>query len=275
MPEKYCEFSEARYNGAVVLKPFFSSKNSFLGGLYDLLYPHNCIICKTHLSTDNGHDHLCASCRQAITLNRPPFCLKCPRCIASQDDQHHGLPAGQAGLCQECLHSSFDFNQAKSVSIYDNKMQYLIHLFKYGNRTGLKNEFGRMICAFLTAYRVDMSSYDMITAIPLHQTRLRERGYNQSELLTEEISNRFKIKQSCRNLVRVKPTKNQARLKKRERFTNIQGAFKIRNPEEFDGASLLLIDDLFTTGATASEAARVLKEAGAGKVDVLTLAVAQ
>ena len=119
-----------------------------------------------------------------------------------------------------------------------------------------------------------MQKFDIIIPIPLHDVRLRERGYNQSKLLAEGISQRFHIKLSDKNLMRIRHTKNQAMLKQKERWTNIQGAFRIKYPGDFFNKTILIIDDLLTTGATASEAACMLKNSGAKRVDILTLAIA-
>jgi len=150
----------------------------------------------------------------------------------------------------------------------------MIHSFKYQNKTSLRHTFARLIFSFIRNYALAMDQFDIIVPIPLHPTRLRERGYNQSQLLSENISKEFNIRHSPLNLMRIRNTRNQALLKEKERWTNIQGAFKIKDPLEFFAKSVLIVDDLLTTGATASEVARILKEAGAQKVSVLTLAIA-
>ena len=127
--------------------------------------------------------------------------------------------------------------------------------------------------SFLKDHSVAMNQFDIIVPIPLHKARLRERGYNQSQLLCENISKEFRLQQSVGNLIRKRPTKNQAFLKEKERWTNIEGAFTIKDSSQFSDKSVLIVDDLLTTGATASEAARTLKRAGAKKVSVLTLAI--
>ena len=128
--------------------------------------------------------------------------------------------------------------------------------------------------AFIESYPLDMKQFDLLVPIPLHAARFRERGYNQSQLLCENIGKEFNIRQSYGNLLRKRATRNQALLGKKERWTNIQGAFTINNPSPFCDKSVLIVDDLCTTGTTVSEAARVLKESGAKNVDALTLAIA-
>jgi ComF family protein len=103
---------------------------------------------------------------------------------------------------------------------------------------------------------------------------MRERGYNQAQLLSQPIAARLGTDHITDNLIRMRPTQNQALLGKKDRWTNMRGAFKIKNVKPFSKKSVLLVDDLLTTGITASEAAYVLKEAGAARVGVFNLAIA-
>ena len=119
---------------------------------------------------------------------------------------------------------------------------------------------------------MDIEQFDFMVPIPLHPTRKRERGYNQSFLLASQLSRIFNINLNINLLIKTKNTKNQSLLSKKERWTNITGAFKIKSPNEVNNKSILLIDDLLTTGATSSEAAKALKSAGAKTVGVFTLA---
>lgn len=128
---------------------------------------------------------------------------------------------------------------------------------------------------FLETYHLDIKQFEYIAPIPLFPSRLRERGYNQSQLLAEEVSRKYNIRLSMNNLVRIRATEHQTSLSEKERWTNIYGAFRIKNLAEFSGKNILVIDDLLTTGATASEAARTLKDAGAKTVGVLTLAITE
>jgi len=152
-------------------------------------------------------------------------------------------------------------------------MRRLIHLFKYSHKTSLRSFLVDRIFSFLDNYHIPLESFEMIMPVPLHPVRMRERGYNQAQLLSQPIAARLGIPHLTDNLIRVRPTPTQAFLSKKDRWTNIQGAFKIKNVESFSKKSILLVDDLLTTGITASEAAGVLKEAGAAHVGVLTLAI--
>ncbi|NTV29263.1 MAG: ComF family protein [Candidatus Omnitrophica bacterium] len=114
----------------------------------------------------------------------------------------------------------------------------------------------------------------MLVPIPLHPTRLRERGYNQSALIAERLTLTLGIPTVQHGLERARHTLRQSELGQKERFTNMHDAFKITAPSTFSGRKILLVDDLLTTGATASAAAQALKKAGAAQVGVLTLAIA-
>ncbi len=113
---------------------------------------------------------------------------------------------------------------------------------------------------------------DMIMPVPLHSKRLRQRGFNQALLLAHRLSERNKIPFSCDNLVRVRPTRPQVELTGDERIRNVRGAFALKKPGAVETMHVVLVDDVFTTGATMNECAVVLKKSGASQVTVLTLA---
>ena len=235
-------------------------------GLCDLIYPPNCILCKKYIPQIPPKASLCLPCLNTVEYNKPPFCRKCSRYLGHSSDQI---------LCNDCQKTKPQFDQAWGVCLYNGTMRRLIHLFKYGNRTTLHHTLTKMMFDFINAYQLDMHRFDLVVPIPLSSTRLRERGYNQSQLLAEDIARQFLIEPIYGNLQRIRHTRNQALMGKRERWTNLKGAFRIKYPLLFSGKSILIVDDLLTTGATVSEAAHALKEAGAKTTEVLTLAIAQ
>lgn len=233
-------------------------------GLLSLSYPHNCVLCKRYIPYHRPSIVLCPSCLDKIEFNTPPFCRKCSK---------HLMDPAQT-FCLDCRHSEFHFDQSYSSALYNAPMRQLIHLFKYANKTHLRHPFRHVMSLFLKNYQIDLSSFDCIVPIPLHATRRRERGYNQAHLLAQSMSDELGIPLCEQNLVRVRPTQNQALIGRKDRWTNIQGAFKIIRPDEFFEKSVLIVDDLLTTGVTVSEAARTLKKAGAQNIGVFTLAIA-
>src|SRR3989338_6391025 len=208
-------------------------------GAYDLVFPNNCILCRAHIKTDRSHKILCQSCESSLEPNKPPFCRHCWRHLEAADP---------TSLCQECLQGRHYFSRVWAAAVYNDPMKHLIHLFKYGSKTSLKNLFSSLILSFVKNYNIDMQRYDLVAPIPLYPTRLRERGYNQSQLLAGLLAQEFRIKPSYENLRRIRHTKNQALLGKKERLANISGAFSIQDAAEFRQKSVLLVDDLLTTG---------------------------
>ena len=166
------------------------------------------------------------------------------------------------------------FDRAWGVFLYNRTMQRLLHLFKYGHKTSLRHFFTEQICRFARDYNLNLNAHDLIVAVPLYPTRQRQRGYNQSLLIAQILSEEFGIPLESKSLLRKRHTPNQARLSQKERWTNMDAAFKIKPSNNLRHKNILLVDDLFTTGATASQAAQVLKDAGANKVNVLTIAIA-
>lgn len=235
-----------------------------VAGFIDLIYPACCILCKNHLTPVEKPHQLCFACQKTIAKNRPPFCRRCSR--PPENPAHF--------FCLSCQETPLAFDQSWGAFLYTGTMQRLIHLFKYGHKTGLRHFFTDQILSFVESYHIDVSQADCLVPIPLHPARLRERGYNQSRLIAELIAQELRVPVISHNLIRTRHTPNQARLTQKERWTNIQAAFKIKNPKEFRGKKILIIDDLYTTGATISEAARLLKAAGADEVKALVLAVA-
>ncbi len=233
-------------------------------GICNLIYPTICLLCKQYISNDKRNSIICANCLAQIKFNIPPFCPKCSRHIASYL---------KGTRCKECIYKYPSFDFAWAACCYNTTMRELIHLFKYKQKTALRKLFSNLIISFIKEYNLDIAQFNVIVPIPLFPAKLRERGYNQSLLIAKILSEKFKIPILDNNLVRVKNTKSQSLLDRKERWTNIKGAFKIKNPIVFYGKRVLLIDDLLTTGATTSEAANILKDSGAQIVGVLTLAV--
>jgi len=243
---------------AAVFKTFFNS-------IFNLIYPPNCLLCRNHLLVGAEEKVLCAACLEGIERNHPPFCRKCSRPLWQNPD---------GSLCRECQKTDYPFDRAWGATVYNETMQKLIHLFKYQNKTSLRKVFSIIIDTFIENHGIDVGRFDIVVPVPLHPARLRERGYNQSELLSESLAEKYRRPLMASKLLRQRHTPNQALLGKKERWTNIRSAFTIKDRAFFKKKSVLLVDDLLTTGATVSEAARILKDAGAKEVSALTLSIA-
>ena len=235
-----------------------------LDGIYNLIYPPKCLVCKKPLETQIPTKLLCLKCLDSIKFNIPPFCPKCSRHLGKNP---------QMPRCKNCTKILLHFDFAWCSCLYVEPLRKLIQNFKYNQKTLLRRQFTQFMISFIETYNLDITQFDIIVPIPLHPTRLRERGYNQSLLLAHEISEHFNINLNINTLIRTRNTKNQTLLSKKERWTNIAEAFTIKNPKNIYNKSVLLIDDLLTTGATSSEAAKELKNVGAKTVGVFALAI--
>jgi ComF family protein len=234
-------------------------------GLKDILYPKICLACRQPLKGKTSVDELvCAECWKAIKMNRPPFCRCCGRHLDKQSLSKN--------ICPVCIKKELHFDRAYSACAYEGALKELIHAFKYRQREQLARTLSRPMIRFIKDYSLPLDFIEFILPIPLSADRLREREFNQAEALGGYIAREFNRPLTNDKLYRLRRTKSQTGLKDEERFQNIKGSFAVRNSSILTGKNLLLVDDVLTTGATASEAARTLKEAGAGAVFVLTLA---
>ena len=149
-------------------------------------------------------------------------------------------------------------------------MQELVHLYKYRMRNYLAAPLGALMLRFMPNY-IDPRKIDLVVPVPLHWRRYLYRGFNQGYEMVRCFSREYSLKISRGNLRRIRYTTPQVGLPPEERKENILGAFKVLNAGEFMGKNILLVDDVFTTGATIDECARMLKEAGALNVTGFTL----
>ncbi|MEW6027532.1 MAG: ComF family protein [Planctomycetota bacterium] len=230
----------------------------------DLIYPRYCLICSASLN-NTDRKALCTDCTTKITFINQD--TSCPRC---------GIDLGpyvqSDTLCLECHAHPPRFTRAVAVAGYDGIIRDAIHKLKYGCERVLVNELSGLLIARWQGVRHLMPEMDWIMPAPLYKKKLKERGFNQSQLLAERLSEATGIPLELNNLVKTRPTSDQAGLDSVNRKKNLIDAFEVTNPEFIDGKNILLIDDVLTTGTTASEITRTLKKAGAKAVYVLVLA---
>ena len=233
-------------------------------GLTQILYPKVCLSCKKKLGAEAKDGFICSQCRGKIKKNLPPFCISCGRQLEKRWFAKN--------ICPSCQKKRLHFDRAFSPFVYDGIIKELIHKFKYGGREHLGLPLSELMTDFIRDYRLPMDCIDCIVPIPLHNTRLREREFNQAQILGRQIALEFKIDILNEAIVRTRHTKTQTDLEIRERAANVKGSFRVKDPEAVKGKNVLVIDDVLTTGATSSEVAAALKGAGANIVFVLTLA---
>ena len=228
---------------------------------FSLFFPDECRLCEKPLR-EVSRIPVCAGC-----LNKPRrFATECfcPRCGAPF---RHAIALDGDGSCGECAGRDTGFDAAYAFGPFDGELRGLIHLFKYGRVEALAKPLGRMLSLALPAGE----RFEAIVPMPLHWRRRWSRGFNQAGLLARELSEATGtgMVQAVR---RRRATEAQARLSRTARQANVHGAFIVRRPAAIAGKRVLLVDDVMTTGATASACARAMKRAGATHVAAITLA---
>jgi ComF family protein len=223
--------------------------------LLDVVFPPRCVVCD-----EFGPDYLCERCASQLPTPVPePVCFRCG---------HHrdSLP------CSECLSDPPYFVTATAAGAYSGVLQETIHWLKYRDRPMLAGPLGGILAAHARRNRSMLAglAFDAIVPAPLHAARQRVRGYNHAERLARVVGREIGIAVRTDLVRRVRATRPQVGLDGDERRNNLTGAFRA-NPKAVQGLTLLLIDDVSTTGATFRECAKALKKAGARAVYCLAL----
>lgn len=222
------------------------------------------------------NNSICSPCLEKIALIKPPFCDACGKPFYFQYD----LPSENSYWCGTCRTETHYFDKARSLGKYEGVFKEALVSYKYKGRRELLKDFIKIYLQSQYNYYfiprkkdVDkIHGMDFILYVPLHKKKLRERGFDQAFLIAREISKLSNIPLKADLLFKKKETPPQAALKKQVRIKNLKGAFDVRDSSSLKGKNVLLVDDVITTGVTVNECSKVLKENGADRVDVFTLA---
>lgn len=233
-----------------------------IGAFTDLLYPAECLACTEHLP-NRDTVHLCEACLSEISKFEGEVCRKC--------GHPWGPFAAVERRCPNCRNRRLHFERAVSVGRYKSSLKNLVCGLKFGREPVYAVPLGLLMADTLRRYDLERSA-DMLIPVPLHPRKQIERGFNQSELLAAQVGRRVGLPVCVENLRRIRPTPSQTHFSRRQREKNVRGAFVVRRPQEILDRSVLLVDDVMTSGATTSECARVLYGAGAQRVIVITAA---
>ncbi len=225
----------------------------------DILFPPRCPLCERFLI--GREKYVCADCAVKLPLIRQPFCLRC------------GRPLEDAGAeyCFHCERTGWYFDEGRCTFIYTGALKEALLRMKFKNHRDYIPFFAASMAGSGRDF-LKTRCPDMIIPVPLHERKAKERGFDQCALIGEQISRITGIVQRRDILIRGRYTSAQKGLLPAQRMKNLAGAFSLRDGTLPGGAGVLLVDDLFTTGTTINECARVLKEGGAGKVWFLALA---
>ena len=216
---------------------------------------------------------LCENCLPEFQAIESPLCPRCGMMFRERVSDDH--------LCGDCLTGSGHVGFARAMGVYERSLMHVIRAFKYRGKTQLAKPLGRMLFHLYARCYGEKTGMrkppDLIMPVPLHKKRFRERGFNQAYLLVREWPGLYPLAhaESPRvtrdGFVRKRWTRPQAGLDRKDRRANIKGAFALSPTCDVQGKRILLVDDVYTTGATAEECARVLLNGGASEIDILTL----
>lgn len=204
---------------------------------------------------------ICSNCVGKISLVEPPYCMKCSKPL--EDDMRE--------LCTDCEKKAHVYVRGVSAFSYSKAMKASMYGFKYNN----KREYAGFYASKIAESYSDVIrtwNVDVLIPVPLHAAKKRKRGYNQATVLAKELERLLDIKVDDNILKRVKNTRPQKELTDKERYNNIKNAFQI-STNELKYNKVILVDDIYTTGVTIDECAKVLMDAGVGKVYFITACI--
>ena len=233
--------------------------------MLDLVFPRRCAICG-NICIPKEH-MVCRECKSKPLIIREPRCKKCSKPIAS----------GELEYCYDCDSKEFHYSRGISLWLYDEVMKQSIIRFKYKGCKEYVNFYVDEIVKHL-GDEIRMITPDVLLPVPVHKTRQRQRGYNQAELLAEELGRQLNIKVKTDVLIRTVKTQPQKELSNVERMKNLEKAFAVS--EKYGSTmskfhKLMLIDDIYTTGSTIEACAKVLQRAGVKEIYFLTLCIGE
>lgn len=247
----------------MTLKLLTSAKDYFL----ELLFPVKCVVCEKETGAARKNKLICTECLKKLT---PSLNFYCPLCEARSSGGEicfscYTLSSGKPAFFIDRLLSPFSYKETG--------IQKIIKAFKYHYIKELEKPLAKIMERYLEKItgEIDLAG-SLVIPVPLHKRKYFQRGYNQAQLLAEHISRSLNLEIAKDCLIKSKATRDQVKLKNEERTKNLKGVFVSPKPEIVSDRKILLIDDVYTTGATMAECAKVLKEAGVKEVIGLVIA---
>ena len=234
------------------------------GRIADLLWPRICAVEGCGRPSDRPARHICSRCFAVLPfLEAGGECSLCGMPVPAETT--HGF------TCETCLTRKPAFERARSALRYVGPAEGLVKAFKYHRELQLQEDFGDLMEATLRT-KFEYAAVDVVMPVPLHPHKFSERGFNQSELLAGSLARRINRRLDTRSFTRKRDTPPQAGSSGEKRRTNLHAAFAVARPEYVRGRTVLLVDDVMTTGSTLSECAKTLLKAGASRIWCITLA---
>ena len=249
----------------------FNSKSGILNNFFDLIFPKRCLYCQKFLENENKI-YLCKDCLKKISLNNGLFCPICKkRLFVCKFKNSNKLKISK------CYHKEKSYLDVlgAATNFSSEIASELIHTYKYQLIKDLSDLIASLIFIYLEkTFLLDFLLQEkfICLAVPLSRRKKYFRGFNQSALFGQKVSQKLNFRFE-KILVQVRPTKDQTKLNFTQRKENVKGAFKVKELEKVKGKNIILFDDVYTTGATMQEIAKILKAAGAKKIIGLVFAL--
>ena len=223
-----------------------------------MIYPGICPVCNEIMPP--GSDGTCPACRNRLSYVEEPYCMKCGKPV-DEDEEY----------CHDCESIRHFYDEGRAALIYDEYASKSIYRFKYNGKREFAPFYAKVIYDRL-GRKIRSWNADAIVPVPIHRSKLKKRGYNQAYLIAKELSKRVGIPVNDALVVRTSATGAQKELGAAARQNNLKKAFKVaQNVVELD--TVIVVDDIYTTGATVDAMARCLKDAGVGKVYYVSLCI--
>ncbi|MFL5245825.1 MAG: ComF family protein [Gemmataceae bacterium] len=247
-----------------MLQPLVRLGQGFTQGLLQLVYPASCLCCSGPVP--DYHARLCDSCRRALSVSVHPICQRCAATVGPYVPTDSG--------CIQCRKETFHFERVLRLGPYEGMLREVVLRIKHLSGEDLAEAVGKLWAEVALA-DIQQLGAQVVIPVPLHWFKRLRRGYNQSETLAYSLAIKLHIPYLGRALRRSRNTPQQTQRVGVNRRDNVRNAFCARTGPQLAKKNVLLVDDVLTSGSTASEAARVLKKAGATKVFVAVLARAE
>ncbi len=237
---------------------FSTRSNTIIKPFLDLVFPPICFVCSERIS--DRDPFLCSKCRKELIPETDMVCSICGsfNTFGKQD-------------CQFCQTETLYFDKCVSIFPYNDVVRTLIHELKYKEMTRIASYFTEQAIFFIET-EIPFSSIDYVCPVPLHRTRQRERGFNQAAIIAQQLAKHFDWKYYPKLIKRAKFTFSQSNLSPEMRKLNVETAFSVDKKSELENLDFLIIDDIFTTGATVNAICRMLREHNVNRVFVMTIA---
>ncbi|HVS74363.1 MAG TPA: ComF family protein [Candidatus Acidoferrales bacterium] len=236
-----------------------------LDAVTSVVFPGPCRLCEELLTRASALP-LCDRCLASFQPLPGRICAVCGQPLDAR-----AAPEGEALKCRFCSAGGYGFDSARSYAVYEGALVRAIVTLKFEEITPLGSWFARRLAEVVQRGGETLAA-DVVVPVPLHGDRLRERGYNQAELIARPLARRLRLPYRPVLLVRTRPRPDKLHLTLEERWESVRGAFATRPGSKVDNLRVLLVDDVMTTGATLDACARALREAGAKSVTGLTVA---